>query len=425
MSQLWQICSTILNILFWILISYPILGSIAWLVGTVCYKYLYKGNKLKYPEFAHQDEPLVSIVIPAHNEEVCIEATVTYMLTELTYSNYEVLVVDDYSTDRTPFILQKLQEKYPNLRVIRIKSNKGKAHALNVALAFVRGEFILSNDADTVPEPDALQKYLRYFTQKGADNIAAITANMNVLNRTKLITKSQTVEFSSIVGIIKRVEQGVFGGVYAYSGANTMYRKSAVMDVGLFRQDRATEDISAAWDQQLNGWFAKFAPDIAFYTSVPETAGALYAQRKRWAKGGIEVWLTNFKKVLCHPFANIGQTLMFFDQTFSILWAFFFWISIIASVVLIILNIRTGNLPYILTLAAVFLSFGIISAVIQLAVALIIDSQASKLRYLLFAPLYIIWWWIVTSLTIVVSFIPAVYTIRHEGSGTWNSPNRV
>lgn len=83
----------------------------------------------------------------------------------------------------------------------------------------------MSNDADTVPEPDALWKYVNYFIRQDAVNISAITANMDVQNRTTIVSKSQTVEFSSIVGIIKRTQQGVLGVIYAYSGANTMYRK--------------------------------------------------------------------------------------------------------------------------------------------------------------------------------------------------------
>lgn len=72
--------------------------------------------------------------------------------------------------------------------------------------------------------------------------------------------------------------------------------KEALIDVGGFRQDRATEDISIAWDHQLNDWLSVFAPEIIFFMEVPVTLKMLYRQRKRWAKGGTEVWLTNFKK---------------------------------------------------------------------------------------------------------------------------------
>ncbi|MBA1392469.1 glycosyltransferase [Lactobacillus sp. XV13L] len=427
MNPFWQSSNLIFNFAFLILISYPILGGLAWFVGVLCYKFVFKHQQREWVEIPPAIEPFVTIMIPAHNEEVTIKQTIDYLMTQINYTNYEILVIDDYSTDQTPAILDQLQTQYPKLRVIHIEKNKGKAHAFNVGLAFAKGELILSNDADTIPEPDALKKYVNYFIRQDARNIAAVTANMDVQNRTKLIAKSQTVEFSSIVGIIKRTETGVFGGIYAYSGANTMYRKSALIDVGLFRQDRATEDISVAWDQQISGWLAAFAPDIMFYMNVPETAKSLYQQRKRWAKGGTEVWLTNFNKIIRHPLENIGRTLMFIDQSFSIIWSFFFWLSTLYFVGLsarLLVSQNFTSLIHLLTMALVFVCFEMIAGALQLTASLIIDDRGRKFAYILFAPLYMLWWWIINALTIVTTFIPAVKTIMGHGSGTWVSPER-
>lgn len=337
------------------------------------------------------------------------------------------MVIDDGSTDQTPTILAKLQKQYAKLRVIRLEQNHGKAHAFNVGLAFARGDLVLSNDADTIPEPDALKRYVNYFNSPEGQNIAAVTSNVEVRNRTKLITKSITVEFSSIVGIIKRAEMGVFGSIFAYSGANTMYRKSALMDVGLFRQDRATEDISIAWDHQLNNWLAVFAPDIISYTLVPENLRDLYHQRKRWAKGGTEVWLTNLLRVLRHPLKNLGEVLMLFDQTLSICWAFFFWISTAIFAVLATSALLTQNwssLAYLCFLALILISFEMLAGIMQLVTALVIDKRGNKIEYLLFAPIYLLCLWVINTITIITTFIPAVKTIMGHGSGTWVSPSR-
>ncbi|OJG81979.1 poly-beta-1,6 N-acetyl-D-glucosamine synthase [Enterococcus pallens] len=372
-------------------------------------------------------EPFVTIMVPAHNEEIVIEKTIDYLMTKINYENYEVLVTDDGSTDQTPEILAELQKKYSTLRVIRIEKNKGKAHAFNIGLGFAKGKLILSNDADTVPEPDALNRYVNYFLRPDATNIAAVTANMDVQNRSRLIAKSQTVEFSSIVGIIKRTQIGVLGGIYAYSGANTMYRKDALIDVGLFRQDRATEDISIAWDHQMDGWLSLFAPQIMFFMEVPENLRMLYRQRKRWAKGGTEVWLTNFKKVFLHPLKNIGRTIMFVDQSLSIVWSFFFWISSILFVLLLIHFLLEGNterIYHMFTMAFVFVCFEMLSGTFQLLASLIADDGSRKLKYLFFAPLYMLFYWMMNALTIITTFIPAVKSILGFGSGTWKSPER-
>lgn len=417
----------ILSILFLILIAYPILGGFAWFIGELCYSLLFNYRQKEWIEIPEEIEPFITIMVPAHNEEIVIEKTIEYLMNQLNYSNYEVLVTDDGSTDETPAILRRLSNQYENLRVIRIEKNKGKAHAFDIGVAFAKGELILSNDADTVPEPEALNYYVNFFIRKDARNISAVTANMDVQNRTKLIAKSQTVEFSSIVGIIKRTQMGVLGGIYAYSGANTMYRKDALIDVGLFRQDRATEDISIAWDHQLDGWASLFAPRIMFFMEVPENLKMLYRQRKRWAKGGTEVWLTNFKKVFLHPFRNIGRTIMFIDQTFSIIWSFFFWISSILFAGALIRFLIEGNyerIYHMITLSFLFVCFEMISGTFQLVASLIADDRARKLKYILFAPLYMLFYWMLNALTIVTTFIPAVKTILGFGSGTWKSPER-
>lgn len=422
-----ELLDFVATIIYFILVSYPILGSFAWFIGVLCYSFLFKYKHIDWAEIPTEVEPFITIMVPAHNEEVVIEDTIDYLMTKINYGNYEVLVTDDGSTDETPAILARLQKKYPKLRVIRIDKNKGKAHAFDIGMAFAKGRLILSNDADTVPEPDALSNYVNYFIRPGGRNISAVTANMDVKNRTSLLGKSQTVEFSSIVGIIKRTQAGVLGGLYAYSGENTMYRKDALIDVGGFRQDRATEDISIAWDHQLNGWISVFAPTIIFFMEVPVSLPMLYRQRKRWAKGGTEVWLTNFKKVLFHPFENIGRTFMFIDQTFSIIWSLFFCISFFVFIILMGIYLYQGNFEQIyrtLTISFLFVCFEMISGIIQLIASLVVDDQGRKLKYMLFAPLYMLLFWMVNAITIMTTFIPAIKTILGYGSGTWKSPER-
>ena len=427
MTSIWLIAKTVFKVLFLILVSYPILGGLAWFVGGLCYKYVFKNKKRDFTILDSREQPFITIMVPAHNEEVTIEETISYLLNELNYTNYEVLVIDDCSTDNTPKILHKLQQQSKRLRVIRLAENKGKAHAFNIGLAFAKGDLVLSNDADTLPEADALMRYVNYFNSPEGQNIAAVTSNVEVRNRTKLITKSTTVEFSSIVGIIKRAEMGVFGSIFAYSGANTMYRKSALIDVGMFRQDRATEDISVAWDHQLNNWLAVFAPEIISYTLVPETLKELYHQRKRWAKGGTEVWLTNLRKVLRHPLKNLGESLMLLDQTLSICWSFFFWLATFVFTYLVgdfALTQNWSQLVYLLFSALILICFEMIAGTMQLVIALMIDRKGNKIEYLLFAPIYLLCLWIINTLTIVTTFVPAIKTILGHGSGTWVSPSR-
>jgi cellulose synthase/poly-beta-1,6-N-acetylglucosamine synthase-like glycosyltransferase len=251
---------------------------------------------------------------------------------------------------------------------------------------------------------------------------------MDVQNRSLLVEKSQTVEFSSIVGIIKRSQMGVLGNMYAYSGANTMYRKDAILDCGGFRQDRATEDISIAWDQQFNGWQAVFAPDIMFYMNVPNTFNMLYNQRKRWAKGGTEAWLTNFKRVAKHPIKNAPKIVMLLDQTGSILWSFYYLIFttwLICKVIYFVFTNDADQLAHTLDMTFLFSAFISMVGVWQLVASLALDNHGAKMKYLIFAPGYMVWYWQMNAITIATTFIPAIKTVfGFAGKGTWVSPTR-
>lgn len=421
---------SIWNFVLLLLVSYPILGAFAWFIGVLCYQLIYRHrhkDDIEFQPLTPEEQPFITIMIPAHNEEVMIEHTINYLMNNLNYEKYEVLVTDDGSTDETPAILERLHSVYDNLRVVTIKKNQGKAHAFNVGVGFARGEFILSNDADSIPEPDALWKYMSYFMGEEHANTAAVTANMDVQNRSTIIAKSQTVEFSSIVGVIKRSQVSALGNMYAYSGANTMYRRDALIDVGLFRQDRATEDISIAWDHQLNGWTTVFSPDILFYMNVPENLDALYHQRKRWAKGGTEVLLTNFKRVVSHPGKYLKQWAFITDQTLSIIWSLFFFVSTLIFLISLVTFFFTGNYErvyHMFCMAFIFVTFEMFAGVLQLLSALIVDDRGRKFKYLIFMPLYMLIYWQVNALALVTTLIPAVKTILGYGSGTWVSPVR-
>lgn len=416
--------ATTINICLLILCLYPIVGSFFWFCGALCYRFL-KSNKRDddWQVLPKSKQPMITIMIPAHNEEVVIEETITYLFENLNYSNFEILVMNDGSTDDTAAIIKQLQKKYPQLRTINIIKNKGKVHAFNIGMHFAKGEYILSNDADTIPEPDALMKYMNFFIHNRDMNTSAVTANMDVQNRSTLLGKSQTVEFSSIVGVIKRSQTSINDSMYAYSGANTLYKKDFLIDVGGFRQDRATEDISIAWDHQSIGAIPRFAPNIIFHMNVPETIGQLYKQRRRWAQGGTEVWLTNIKKFIFHPIKRRYQMSMFIDSTLSIVWSFFFVITTVAFLFTMIWLALHGNYERLFhgfVISFIFVTFELIAG----CLALLLDHNGAKLKYAFFAPLYMLFYWMVNPFTVVTTLIPAMKTILGFGSGTWVSPKR-
>ena len=118
---------------------------------------------------------------------------------------------------------------------------------------------------------------------------------------------------------------------------------------------------------------------------------------------------------------------MFIDSTLSILWSFFFLISTLLFILLIVYYLVTGQIQEALTtiwLSFIMVSFEMVAGFMQLLTALLMDKNGVKMRYLPFAPLYMLVYWMVNPVTVVMTLIPAIKTIMGSGSGSWVSPKR-
>jgi poly-beta-1,6-N-acetyl-D-glucosamine synthase len=400
------------QLLVFVLVAYPIVGGLAFIVSSFYYHVFSERREL--PRYLQHGEPFVTILIPAHNEQDSIASTVRYLETELNYpaDRFEIVVVDDASTDRTAEILAGLQDEYPDLRVITIVKNRGKAHGFNVALAFARGDFILSNDADTKPNPDALWQFMSYFEREGGQNLGAVTGNMLAANRTTLTAEAQQNELNSIIGLIKRSQMS-YGALFAFSGANTMYRKQAVLDAGGWHAEQPTEDIAIAWDMQADGWRAAFAPHVRFFLDVPERLPAL-------ASKGPEL--------LRSPVRNYRMLPVILDYSISIVWSFLYWISLtlfLLTQLYLAATLGWERFWHNWYMAGIFVALQMVVGLVQLTAASYYNDGGRTLKYIAFAPWYMLVYWMVNTWTIVYEFVPTVRKVwtRQDG-GVWKSPER-
>ena len=409
------------------IVAYPIVGGLAFVVSSFYYRiFLEKKDR---PRYLQHGEPFVTILIPAHNEEASIESTVRYLESMINYpqDKFEIIVADDASTDATPQILARLREEFPHLRVVTILENRGKAHAFNVAVAFAKGDFILSNDADTKPNPDALWQYMSYFEREGGHNVGAVTGNMLAANRTTLTAEAQQNELNSIIGLIKR-SQLSYGALFAFSGANTMYRKQAVLDVGGWHAEQPTEDISIAWDMQHAGWRALFAPHIRFFLDVPEQARSLIKQRRRWSGGGVYVLMSKGPALLRHPIINYRMMPVLLDYSASVFWSFLYWIGLILftiTQVTMVLDQNWERFWHNWYMVGIFVAIQMVVGLVQLTAASVYNDGGKTLKYIIFAPWYMLVYWMVNTWTVVREFFPTALKVWHRrDGGTWKSPER-
>jgi cellulose synthase/poly-beta-1,6-N-acetylglucosamine synthase-like glycosyltransferase len=141
--------------------------------------------------------------------------------------------------------------------VIHQHQNEGKAIGLTTAAMLTDAEFLMCIDGDSLLDSKALGWMLRHFLRDPA--VAAVTGNPRIRTRTSLLGRMQVGEFSSIVGLIKRTQQ-LYGYLLTVSGVVSMFRKSALLDVGYWSPDMLTEDIDISWKLQVRGWKIEFEP---------------------------------------------------------------------------------------------------------------------------------------------------------------------
>ena len=265
--------------------------------------------------------PGISILIAAFNEEDSIEETLRSLARQNYPGEFEALVIDDASTDRTASIVERL--RYPWLRLLLQKSNLAKSAALNRGLAEARFDLIITLDADSYLYKDALRNLVeRYLSDPPGTK--AVAGTMLVRNsRSSWITKAQEWDYFDGIAAIKRM-QSFYHGTLVAQGAFSIYDRAALQEVGGW-VECVGEDIVLTWALLARGWRIGHAEDACCFTNAPETLMAFAGQRRRWARGMMEA----FRR---HP----GILLIPRLSTFFVYWNLLFpWLDVAYTVAFI------------------------------------------------------------------------------------------
>ncbi len=230
-------------------------------------------------------EPSVTVLIPAYNEEAVIVDTVQAALAS-GYPKLEVLVVDDGSADRTSELVRKNFGRDSRVRLL-IQENHGKPAALNHGLAVATGEIIVSIDADTIVDPEAIPRLVQHF---GDPNVGAVAGNVKVMNRNSWLTRWQALEYITSQNLEKRAFD-LLNCIPVVPGAAGAWRAELLRESGGFSGDTVAEDTDLTLTIRRNGWKILYDEDAIGRTEVPDTIEALIRQRFRWTFGTLQaVW---------------------------------------------------------------------------------------------------------------------------------------
>ncbi len=386
---------------------YPLFMAYIWMFGAIIfysrYEWHQQGNAEHLPEL--KDYPPVSILIPCYNEAENIRETIDVLLRQK-YPDYEIIAINDGSKDNTLEILQDLAEQHPQLRVINLHTNQGKAMGLRTAALLANSEILICIDGDALLAPEAIAWMVRHFNDN--PTVGAVTGNPRIRNRSTLLGRIQVGEFSAIVGMIKRAQRS-YGKVFTVSGVIAAFRKSALHDVGYWSNDMVTEDIDISWKLQLAGWTIYFEPNALCWVLMPETLDGLWQQRARWAQGGTEVLLRYFPALF--RWSSRGMWLLYGECLISIFWAFLILLHLL-YVPVALLNESTNQSLHDLSPSWTSMLLSL-TCLIQFGVSLFIDSRyeastGGVARYYYWMVWYPIVYWLINVGTTIVGSVRAI-----------------
>jgi poly-beta-1,6-N-acetyl-D-glucosamine synthase len=246
-----------------------------------------ENTDLRVPSRTPQSEaalPFITIIVPAYNEAKVIVGSIQSLF-DLDYPKYEVIVVDDGSTDTTYQLVRGLvgQSDRCILRVFS-KPNAGKANALNFALTQARGELIVAMDADTALDPQALREMQPHFADP---RIGAVAGCVRVINRENMLTWLQALEFVHGLAFV-RMGQGFVRLITVVPGPLGMFRKSAIMALGAYENDTFAEDTDLSLKLLMHGWHIPYEPRAVAWSESPSRLLDLLKQRYRWSRGVLQ-----------------------------------------------------------------------------------------------------------------------------------------
>jgi poly-beta-1,6-N-acetyl-D-glucosamine synthase len=293
--------------------------------------------KVKRGQLPDEYTPLVSVIIPAWNEEVGVLTTVKSVLAN-TYNNIEIIVVNDGSTDGTDakmlsFIEAFDSKAYGGKKVkYYLKKNGGKGSALNFGIKKANGEIVMTMDADSAHHPNAVANLIAYFRDPGVD---AVVGNVKVRNVRNVVGLIQQYEY--IFGFYFKRVNSVFNAEYIFGGACAAFRKATTFDVlGYFDTVNKTEDIEYSMRLKLHGLKSVYAEDVITYTEGAADLPGLYNQRLRWKKGRLDTFIkyrrlfwsldkkhSKFLSWVVLPYAVIGELQMVLEPIFfTAIWTY-------------------------------------------------------------------------------------------------------
>ncbi|MFB1049846.1 glycosyltransferase [Paraliobacillus sp. JSM ZJ581] len=280
--------------------------------------------------------PKVTILIPAHNEEMVIERTIKAML-KLDYpkTKLEVIVINDNSSDRTGEIIEHYHALHPHIIPLHVApehGGKGKSGALNNGLKIATGEIICVYDADNTPESKAI--YYLVLAMMNDPKAGAIVGKFRVNNAKKnLLTKFINIE-TICFQWMAQAGRWFWFKVTTIPGTNFAIRRSIIEELNGWDEKALAEDTELTIRVYNLGYHIRFFPAAITWEQEPEHWKVWWKQRTRWARGNQYVVLK-----FLFRFFQLDRKKIVFDLIYFFFTYFLFFFGVILSGAIFITNL--------------------------------------------------------------------------------------
>lgn len=232
--------------------------------------------------------PLVTVLIPAHNEESSIERCLDSVIRS-THRKLQIIVIDDASTDTTAKLVRQYIKNHPtkNIRLHRKRNNVGKGEALNSALKrYAIGDLVMTLDADSILDKYAIRRAVAYFSNP---TVMGVAANVRIIDQHSILGMLQ--KFEHMIGYRSKKFYSATNSEFIVGGVASTYRRSIMRQVGYYDTDTITEDIGLSLKIVALGNQAHrivYAADVVAHTEGVQSYRALFTQRYRWKMGSLQ-----------------------------------------------------------------------------------------------------------------------------------------
>lgn len=243
----------------------------------------------------------VAAIIPAYNEEKVITRTIDSLLVATHPPEFEIIVVDDGSTDNTLNLLKRKYESNPLITIIS-QENAGKPAALNNAIKHTNATLIVTLDADTLFLNNTIMELICRFDDPG---VGAIAGNIKVGNRINVLTKMQAIEYITSQNMERRAFK-VLDAITVVPGAVGAWRRDLVVDAGGFSDETLAEDADLTLNIRRLGYHIEYADRAIAFTEAPDTINMFLKQRYRWMFGTFQVAWKNLDALFRPRYRSLG-----------------------------------------------------------------------------------------------------------------------